>query len=118
MGARRHSLEGLSTTRNRVRFNMDRSTLDTKYQALLAAEKGETLEARVLGCFFGHPNRVGSPSEGSRPLDFSRSADRAMYLRAVDRDYKELVSELHFNEREKAGKLYLEFLVLLSPSSS
>jgi len=93
---------------------MGRKDLIAKRTELRAAGQQESLEARVLAAFFGHPSMVGSPSAGgSRRLDLSRADDRKMFLGAVQRSFDLLLTRLDFREKPKAEEHYKTFVTVL-----
>ncbi len=93
---------------------MSLQQLREKRNALVQAGEESTLEARVLGTFLGHPQMVGSPSEGcSRPLDMNQEYDRAMFLHSVLEKFEHLVATLGFQERERAAEFFIRYRLLI-----
>lgn len=74
--------------------------------------QADSLEAKVLETFFGHPTMVGSPSMGSRPLDTARTDDQRLLLRSIEEKLEGLLKTLGFLEQKRARTLHGEYLAI------
>jgi hypothetical protein len=82
----------------------------------LIREKYETaneFEQKVLLCFLSQPMEIGYSADSLRPLNLNDSKDFMIYYNAVRDDYRRLVKDMGFHNKELAYITYTSAWELL-----